>query len=519
MAEPNVPANFNALYNVGARATRGVRGPAEPAARRAVERLAAQVPAVDVDLDEATRNPIRMGVNEPRARLSPERAGSPEEAAKAFVRDRADLWQLSDADLDTVEVLSTSDHGLTTVRLRQQVDGVEVFLSDMTAAVSADNAVVSVAGQLFHDAGAAATHAAARASGRAQPCRRARGQALDRGGDRQGRDRPDRARLCGRRLPPRRGAAERGGYRFYAPKWSIDGKASKAQKNAKPRRAALRAAGAGQRRAVPARRRPFRARLLHRALDPRVSGVQLRDRRRRHAGRAVPQEPDARAVAFKYRVHNTGDASSAPRTARRPARRIRPACPTASRRRPIAEKLIEIESLLPGGPWLPPDATTTRGNNCIAYRRPEAPTASSAGDVVGKVTAPRTFGAKYDHASRRRPPEPAEQHRRDVLPRELAPRPLVRGRLRRGLGQRPAGQLRARRARRRPDPGRGQRLQRHRQRQHGDAGGRRQPAHADVRIRRPQPAAQPHQQSRGADHVPRDGPLHHQPPGRQRDRA
>ena len=47
---------------------------------------------------------------------------------------------------------------------------------------------------------------------------------------------------------------------------------------------------------------------------------------------------------------------------------------------------------------------------------------------------------------------------------------------------------------RRPDPGRGQRLQRHRQRQHVHARRWLQPPDADVRVRRPEPAAQPHQQ-------------------------
>ena len=84
--------------------------------------------------------------------------------------------------------------------------------------------------------------------------------------------------------------------------------------------------------------------------------------------------------------------------ARPRARRTRPAGRTASRRRPIPEKLIEIESLLPGRPWLAPNATTTRGNNCIAFADLKSPDGPSPGDVDGKVTAARTFGAKYDHS-------------------------------------------------------------------------------------------------------------------------
>ena len=62
-----------------------------------------------------------------------------------------------------MEVVSVSKQGLPTVRMRQQVGGVEVFQSDMTAAVSTDNQVISVAGQMFHGAATAPSRAAARA--------------------------------------------------------------------------------------------------------------------------------------------------------------------------------------------------------------------------------------------------------------------------------------------------------------------------------------------------------------------
>ena len=72
------------------------------------------------------------------------------------------------------------------------------------------------------------------------------------------------------------------------------------------------------------------------------------------AGRPVPQEPD---LAGHLQVPR-------PQHGRRPVPpRGRPgardpapdrACPTASRPPTIKEKLIEIESLLPGRPWLDP---------------------------------------------------------------------------------------------------------------------------------------------------------------------
>jgi hypothetical protein len=63
----------------------------------------------------------------------------------------------------------------------------------------------------------------------------------------------------------------------------------------------------------------------------------------------------------------------------------------------LRKKLIEIESLLHGQPWLSPGATATRGNNCIAYADRKSPDGLSAGDVLAKITAPLTFDTKYDH--------------------------------------------------------------------------------------------------------------------------
>ena len=187
MAEPKVPENFNALYSRAARAARGVAVAAAPADRPAVSRMAGDVPDLTVDYDEATQNPVRVSSREPAGRLSAQPMATPEAAARQFVKERADLWQLNDQDVATVEVVSVSSQGLPTVRMIQKVDGVEVFQSDMTAAVAPDNRVVSVAGQLFRAAGAEPTRAAARAvSGRGRAGRRRRRQSVRGGSDRQG---------------------------------------------------------------------------------------------------------------------------------------------------------------------------------------------------------------------------------------------------------------------------------------------------------------------------------------------
>ena len=71
--------------------------------------------------------------------------------------------------------------------------------------------------------------------------------------------------------------------------------------------------------------------------------------------------------------------------------------PNGFQAKTVKEKLITIESLLPGAPWLPKDATTTDGNNCIAYADLQSSDGLGAGDVIGKVSSPKTFDYKYDH--------------------------------------------------------------------------------------------------------------------------
>ena len=218
------------MYSRGARAARGIAVEAAPAGRAAVERLTGAVPEVDIDYDEATQNPVRIGVQEPARRLSAESRSSPEVAAREFVRERADLWQLSDPDVDTVEVVSMSTQGLTTVRMLQKVDGVEVFQSDVTAAIAADNRVVSVAGQLFRAAGTKSTRGAARGVTERSAAVASRGNiSAEEAIAKAASD------LTGRSYKPsdfKPGPAPResGPYRFYACKWKVPATGKKAPK-------------------------------------------------------------------------------------------------------------------------------------------------------------------------------------------------------------------------------------------------------------------------------------------------
>ena len=119
------------------------------------------MPGLQVEFDETTGLPSRIATTEPAAELAPPEP-TPEDAVRKFIDTRGDLWALDGGDVGTVQVVSVSRRGLRTVRLVQQVDGVEVFGSEVTVAVTSDNAVASVAGQLFPGAAEAAPRARGR---------------------------------------------------------------------------------------------------------------------------------------------------------------------------------------------------------------------------------------------------------------------------------------------------------------------------------------------------------------------
>jgi extracellular elastinolytic metalloproteinase len=103
-------------------------------------------------------------------------------------------------------------------------------------------------------------------------------------------------------------------------------------------------------------------------------------------------------IAFTYRVHNTGDALCRPEDGPAPGTPHPTGMPDGFQAPTIPEQLIEIESLLPGDPWLPANAETTSGNNCIAYADLEPLDGLSPGDVMGRVTSASTFDYTYDHS-------------------------------------------------------------------------------------------------------------------------
>jgi extracellular elastinolytic metalloproteinase len=368
--------NFHALYDEGFRAARGTL-PEAPAARvesGGHERLSEDVSDLVVNYDEVTRLPNFVASREPAARLSSP-ADSPEDATMQFIQDRGDLWDLTPDDAATVEVVSVSTRGLPAVNLIQRVEGKEVFNSDTTVAISDSNEVISVAGQLFPGAAAAGPSAMeATATSEEEAIAKA---AFD----------LTSVAYEAADFSPQEASAESGQYRFYqfTPQEEEDPRPT----FERPVRVkdVMFALGEGQ--FVPA---------YYMELWPEGFPAYA------YVIDAV-EEPDALfrknltdVADFRYRVFNTKDDVCRPEDSPAPRTPHPTGVPDGFQAPTIKEKVVEIESLLDGDPWLPPAATTTDGNNCIAYADLQLPNGQGAGDIIGEVKSKGFFDYKYNHS-------------------------------------------------------------------------------------------------------------------------
>ncbi|MGH9362295.1 MAG: M36 family metallopeptidase [Thermoanaerobaculia bacterium] len=376
-----LPEDFHALYDRGFRAARGtaMRAAAE-VETRGHRRLRAELPDVEVVYDEATQLPKRVAVRreegaQPRARTLSRAANSPEDAVLGFIHERGDLWNLTPADAATVEVVSVSQHGLPTVQLVQRVEGKEVFNSELKAAVSPDNQVVSLAGQLFPGAGGVGAQGRARSAAATSEEEAIAKAAFDLTGTAyQAAD-----------FTPAEARRESGSYRFYE---YVVAAADSRPVFERPVRLKDVMFPIGEEQFVPGY-----------YLELWIKGFPA-------FGYVIDavEEPDVlfrknltARCAFRYRVHNTADPLFRPEDGPAPGTPHPTGVPDGFQAPTIAEQLVELDGLIPGDPWLPPGATTTQGNNCIAFADLSQPNGAGPGDVFGDVTAPGTFDHVYDH--------------------------------------------------------------------------------------------------------------------------
>jgi extracellular elastinolytic metalloproteinase len=405
------PEDFHALYDRGLRTARGIVAAATPGETTGHRRLADEVKDVDVHYDSATQLPNLVVTTRTTSRLSTSASGSPEGAVIEFIRRRGDLWNLSDDDVTTIEVVSVSKPGsepeagarpargrarpkarpessfnignLKTVNLIQRVEGQEVFNSDVTAAVNADNEVVAISGQFFPGTATSDTRSRARSGVRAG----ARAEDLTPEEEAIARavfdltnfpyEASEFARVEG---PP-----DNDPYRFYEYRPNDDTRPP----FTRPVRVKDVMFPLGEGQFVPAYYMELWVKGFP-AFSYVMDAVDTPD--------LLYRKNLTSQVAFKYRVHNTGDAIFRPHDGPAPGTPHPTGKPDGFQAKTVKEKVISIESLLPGDPWLPPDAMTTDGNNCTAYADLLFPDGFSRGDVMGKVTSRRRFNRAYDHS-------------------------------------------------------------------------------------------------------------------------
>lgn len=406
-----IPEDFHALYDRGFRAARGILlksvTPLETAGHK---RLAKRVEGLDVSYDQTTQLPNLILNHESPTMLAESIPGSPQEAVMEFIRSQSDLWNFSPEDVETIEVVSVSAPGesmksesvmesdtsagrrdtdsdfninnLKTVNLVQRIDGKEVFNSDVTAAVNVNNEVISVAGQFFPGV----TESASRSSSRLAD----NSASLTSKEEAVARAVFDLTNIeyTAADILIAEDENDNSVYQYYRLAAQEDADKNPRIEFERPVRVKEVMFPLGEGEFVPAYYMEIWIK-NYPAFSYVMDAIDTPD---------VLYRKNLRSdVKFKYRVHNTGDSIFRPHDGPAPGTPHPTGVPNGFQAKVVKEKLIALESLLPGAPWLPSDATTTDGNNCKAYADLQSPNGFGLGDVIGQTTSPQTFDYTYNH--------------------------------------------------------------------------------------------------------------------------
>ena len=360
--EPKVPSNFSALYDIGLRTRRGLL----PSRRTSGDmRLSDTIDDLQVEYDEATQMPVRVTSRSSARSLARTTSAEPEDAAREFIDAHRDLWNLSTPDLATVKVKSVSRKGIPTVRLVQQVNGTDVFNSDMTVALNGYNQVVSVTGQLF--AGANEPAARGLVAQRETAIEEAIATAAQ-----------DLTNYPFNAEEFVLNAGRQGADRYYAftPRRSEERPGFDRETRTK---SVMFPHGEGQFASG------YYIELWIHGYPPFayvLDTIETPD---------ILFRKNLSARAFAFRVHNAGDALHRPEDGPAPGTPHPTGIPNGFQAPTVAEKLVTLDSMLLGDPWLPAGAQTTDGNNCVAYAD------LAIGKIPAKISSAGKFDYSYDH--------------------------------------------------------------------------------------------------------------------------
>jgi len=150
-------ASFNSRALLAPEAIEAASLSKSDARRESMVELLAESPGAQVRWSILTGGP-RLIVPASGA-IAEARKGSPAEIGEAFIRERAALYGLGEADLDGLELVRnyrSSDTGVTHLQFNQRAGGVRVYGGDLRMAVDRNGRVVWAGGELVPDAGVAA---------------------------------------------------------------------------------------------------------------------------------------------------------------------------------------------------------------------------------------------------------------------------------------------------------------------------------------------------------------------------
>ncbi|AGP37953.1 M36 family metallopeptidase [Sorangium cellulosum] len=350
--------------------------------------------AVVASTDPQRGVPTFVWATSPEQRPPAATHSTAESAARWYVQRYARLYHLPQAALDTAVVRHVHDTGRggILVTLGQDVDGIPVFRSELKVLMKRDLTLVALGGNLHASAVALPPGAGSLRPGskRSRAFAGAPAQAVVRAVR-------DAHRIDIKTADLRDLGEAKGGYGLF----DLADTA-----HARQRAGSLRFA-------QPARVRkvlfPLPDRLVPGYFVELVSGDAERTSSDATAwvfgasdGRYLYRENLSHAATFDYRVWTEDDDKHTPLGG--PLADMSPhptGRPDGHLPRFIAPSLISIEGFNtnPDGradPWLPADATSTRGNNVDAYADHNAPDGFSSGDTRAELSGPGAFDYTYD---------------------------------------------------------------------------------------------------------------------------
>lgn len=368
----SVPEDFHALYEEDFRAARGQQRAASGEENEGYQRLRRDVPGLDVCYDHATGMPKLVSSRVPAERMTPP-ADTEDASAMAFVREHADLWNLTDSDLDTVEVRAISRKGLKVVRLVQRMEGKEVFDSEVTVSLDRENAVTNVSGQLFNGGGQGRHQARAAAhtsEGVAIALAASDLTGVEYSADQFGEE-------------PH--SEDTGDYRFYVHTPASEEARPKFLRSVRLKDVMFPLGGGSF---LPG----YYMEIWLEGIPPFSYVIDCMDR---------PDEilfrKNLSNDAFVYLVHNTQDSLLRPHDGPAPGTPHPTGLPDQFQAPWIPQVSVMTDGFLAGDPWLSANATETEGNNCIAYADLTNTNAPGPGNPKAQTTAPNEFKHTYNH--------------------------------------------------------------------------------------------------------------------------